>query len=158
MFFSCTVFVLSGRGLCNGPILRPEEFYWLWCVFECDQVKTKTLYTCCEQAGRRGKDCETKQLASSSSLLTSLTAASCRAWDISVMTHDAWRDHCLCFPISLSHRYHVTSKWGKLFKETSRCCQRPQTQASRLFWGLRRITVHPGKLRKWTLDSCLSPI
>jgi hypothetical protein len=60
-FVSCTVFVLSGRGLCDGPIPRPEESYLLWCVFECDQVKIKTLYTCCEQVGRRGKDCETKR-------------------------------------------------------------------------------------------------
>jgi hypothetical protein len=60
MFVSCTVFVLSGRGLCDGPIPRPEESYRLWCVFECDKVKIKTLYTCCEQIGRRGKDYEMK--------------------------------------------------------------------------------------------------
>jgi hypothetical protein len=41
MFVSCTVFVLSGRGLCNGPIPRPEKSYRLWCVSECDQVKNK---------------------------------------------------------------------------------------------------------------------
>jgi hypothetical protein len=40
---------LSGRGLCDGPIPRPEESYRLWCVSECDQVKIKTLDTCCEQ-------------------------------------------------------------------------------------------------------------
>jgi hypothetical protein len=49
MFVSYTVFVLSGRGLCDGPIPRPEESYLLWCVSECDQVKINTLYTCCEQ-------------------------------------------------------------------------------------------------------------
>jgi hypothetical protein len=54
---SCTVFVLSGRGLCDGPIPRPEESYRLWRVLECDHVKIrKTLYTCCEQVGRRGKE------------------------------------------------------------------------------------------------------
>jgi hypothetical protein len=57
---SCTVFVLSGRGLCDGPIPRPEESYRLWCVSECEQVKIKTLDTCCEQVGSGGKDCETK--------------------------------------------------------------------------------------------------
>jgi hypothetical protein len=61
MFVSCTVFVLWGTGLCDGPIPRPEESYRLWCVFECDQVWSKTLYTCCEQVGRRGKDYETKR-------------------------------------------------------------------------------------------------
>jgi hypothetical protein len=49
---------LSGRGLCDGPIPRPEESYRLWCVSECDQVQIKTLDTCCEQAGTRGKDYE----------------------------------------------------------------------------------------------------
>jgi hypothetical protein len=49
MFVSCTVFVLSGRGLCDGPIPQPE----------CDQVKIKTLKTYGEQVGRRGKDYET---------------------------------------------------------------------------------------------------
>jgi hypothetical protein len=51
MFVSCTVFVLSSRGLCDGPIPRPEESYRCWCVFECDQVKIKPLHTCCEQVG-----------------------------------------------------------------------------------------------------------
>jgi hypothetical protein len=55
MFVSCTVFVLSGRSLCDGPIPRPEESYRLWCVSECDQVTINNLDTCCEQVGRRGK-------------------------------------------------------------------------------------------------------
>ena len=28
--------VLSGRGLCEGLITRPEESYRLWCVVVCD--------------------------------------------------------------------------------------------------------------------------
>jgi hypothetical protein len=40
-FVSCTVVVLSGRGLCDGLIPRPEESYRLWRVFECDQVQMK---------------------------------------------------------------------------------------------------------------------
>jgi hypothetical protein len=54
--------VLSGRGLCDGPIPRPEESYRLWCVSECAQVKINNLDTCCEQVGRRGKDYERKIL------------------------------------------------------------------------------------------------
>jgi hypothetical protein len=38
---SCTMFVLSGRGLCNRPIPRPEESYRLWCVLEYDQMKSQ---------------------------------------------------------------------------------------------------------------------
>jgi hypothetical protein len=45
MFVSCIVFVLSGRGLCGGPIPRPEEPYRLQCVSECDQAKIKTTST-----------------------------------------------------------------------------------------------------------------
>jgi hypothetical protein len=29
---SCEVYILSGRGLCDEPILRTEESYRLWCV------------------------------------------------------------------------------------------------------------------------------
>ena len=28
--------LLSGRGLCDGPIPRPEESYRQWCVIVCD--------------------------------------------------------------------------------------------------------------------------
>ena len=29
----CLCCVLSGRGVCDGPITRPEEFYQVWCVW-----------------------------------------------------------------------------------------------------------------------------
>jgi hypothetical protein len=32
----CECCVLSGRGLCDGLISRPEESYRLWCVVVCD--------------------------------------------------------------------------------------------------------------------------
>jgi len=32
MFVGCECCVLSGRGLCDGLITRPEKSYWLWCV------------------------------------------------------------------------------------------------------------------------------
>jgi hypothetical protein len=32
----CECCVLSGRGLCDGLITRPEESYRLWCVLVCD--------------------------------------------------------------------------------------------------------------------------
>jgi hypothetical protein len=63
MFVSCTVFVLLGRGLCDGPIPRPEESYRLWCVSECDEVKLKTAYTYCEKVGRRGMDCDESKVS-----------------------------------------------------------------------------------------------
>ena len=32
MFFFCECCLLSGRGLCDGLIIRPEESYRVWCV------------------------------------------------------------------------------------------------------------------------------
>jgi len=36
MFVSCRCYVLSGRGLRDELITRPEESYRLWCVVVCD--------------------------------------------------------------------------------------------------------------------------
>ena len=36
IFVCCECRVLSGRGLCNELITRPEESYPLWCVVVCD--------------------------------------------------------------------------------------------------------------------------
>jgi len=36
MFVCCECRVLSGRGLCDELITRPEESYRLWCVVVCD--------------------------------------------------------------------------------------------------------------------------
>jgi len=34
--------VLSGRGLCDGLITRPQESYRIWSVVACDQETSKT--------------------------------------------------------------------------------------------------------------------
>jgi hypothetical protein len=36
MCVCCWCSVLSGRGLCDGLIIRPEESYRLWRVLVCD--------------------------------------------------------------------------------------------------------------------------
>jgi hypothetical protein len=36
MFLCCECCVLSGRGLCDELITRPEESYQLWCITVCD--------------------------------------------------------------------------------------------------------------------------
>ena len=41
MFVCCECCVLSGRGLCNELITRPEESYRLWCVVVCDLENLK---------------------------------------------------------------------------------------------------------------------
>jgi len=43
MFFCCECCVLSGRGLCDELITRPEESYRLWCVVMCDLEAAKIL-------------------------------------------------------------------------------------------------------------------
>jgi hypothetical protein len=55
------VFVLSGRGLCDGPISRPEESYRLWCVSECDKLTINNIDTYCEEV-EDVNDYETKIL------------------------------------------------------------------------------------------------
>jgi len=42
MFVCCECSVLSGRGLCDELITRPEESYRLWRVVVCDQERPKT--------------------------------------------------------------------------------------------------------------------
>jgi len=39
MFVCCECRVLSGRGLCDELITRPEKSYRLWCVVVCDLEK-----------------------------------------------------------------------------------------------------------------------
>jgi len=43
MFVCSECRVLSGRGLCDELITRPEESYRLWCVVVCDLETTKIL-------------------------------------------------------------------------------------------------------------------
>ena len=47
MFVCCECCVLSGRGLCDELITRPEESYLLWCVVVCDleNLKNKEAMT-----------------------------------------------------------------------------------------------------------------
>jgi hypothetical protein len=42
MFVCCEGCVLSGRGLCDELITRPEESYRLWRVVVCDQETSNT--------------------------------------------------------------------------------------------------------------------
>ena len=49
----CECCVLSGRGLCVGPITRPEESYWLWCVWVWSGA-TVTIYSYSEQVEEVG--------------------------------------------------------------------------------------------------------
>jgi hypothetical protein len=37
MFVCCECCVLSGRGLCDGAITRPEESYRMWRFVVCNQ-------------------------------------------------------------------------------------------------------------------------
>jgi hypothetical protein len=53
MFVCCECCVLSGRGLCDGLITRPEESYRLWRVVVCDQETSKN-----EEAKARYQGCE----------------------------------------------------------------------------------------------------
>jgi hypothetical protein len=51
MFICCECCVLSGRGLCDELITRPEESYRLWCVVVCD-LETSRMRTPWPSLGR----------------------------------------------------------------------------------------------------------
>jgi len=48
MFVCCECCVLSGTGLCDKLITRPEESYRMWCVIVCDleNLKNEEGMTC----------------------------------------------------------------------------------------------------------------
>jgi hypothetical protein len=35
MSVSCDCCVLSGKGVCDGPIIRPEKSFRMWCIIVC---------------------------------------------------------------------------------------------------------------------------
>ena len=51
MFVCCECYVMSGRGLCDELITRPEESYRLWCVVVCD-LETSKMRRSCPALGR----------------------------------------------------------------------------------------------------------
>ena len=58
MSVSCECCVLSGTGLCDRLITRPEESYRLWCVAECDLETSRMRRPwptggCCAKRRRR---------------------------------------------------------------------------------------------------------
>jgi len=70
MFVCCECCVLSGRGLCDELITRPEESYPLWCVVVCDLENLK-----CEEAMTRvGSQRHSKKKLCGSSGISGFTA------------------------------------------------------------------------------------
>jgi hypothetical protein len=67
MFVCCECCVLSGRGLCDELITRPEEFYRLCCVVVCDLENLKNeeaMTRLGSQHHRKKKICKSKMLGS----------------------------------------------------------------------------------------------
>jgi len=58
MFVCCECIVLSGRGLWDGLITRPEKSYRLWCVVMCD-LGTSRMRRPCPTGGCRAKNKQT---------------------------------------------------------------------------------------------------
>jgi hypothetical protein len=46
MFVACEYYVLSGRGLCDEMICRPEESCRMWCVDLCDLETSRVRRPC----------------------------------------------------------------------------------------------------------------
>ena len=64
--FKCCV--MSGRGLCDALITRPEESYQLWCVVVCD-LETSWMRRPWPTAGCRAKNKQTNKLLPSGNVL-----------------------------------------------------------------------------------------
>ena len=64
MFFCCECFVLSGRGLCDELIIRPEESYRLWCVvvYDLENLKNEEAMTRVGSQRHRKKNYSTVRL------------------------------------------------------------------------------------------------
>ena len=66
MFVCCKCYVLSGRGLCDELITRPEESYRLWRVVVCDletsKEEVKSPLKGCESTTTMGCDDERKKM------------------------------------------------------------------------------------------------
>ena len=63
IFVCCECCVLSGRGLCDELITRPEESYRLWCVVVCDLenlVNEEAMTRVGSQRHRKKKRCRTQ--------------------------------------------------------------------------------------------------
>ena len=61
MFVCCDCGVLSGRGLCDEMITRPEESYQLWCVAVCD-LETSRMRRTWPALGRSATEKKVKYL------------------------------------------------------------------------------------------------
>jgi hypothetical protein len=71
MFVSCRVLCCQVEVPATGrSLVQKSTTDCRACVSECDQVKikTKNLYTYCEQVGRRGKDYETNSVSNQARL------------------------------------------------------------------------------------------
>jgi hypothetical protein len=76
MFVCCECCVLSGRGLCDGLITRPEEFYGMWCVVVCD-LETSRMRKSCPALGRRATGDKRKELIISVQGVSDITSTIC---------------------------------------------------------------------------------
>jgi hypothetical protein len=63
MSICCECCVLSGRGLCDELIIRPEESYRLCCVVVCDLENLVNVETLAHWGGGRGLSSQNKKKA-----------------------------------------------------------------------------------------------
>ena len=70
MFVCCECCVLSGRGLCDELITRPEESYLLWCVVVCDLETSRMNEEAMTRVGSQHHKISSSSSSSSSSGLS----------------------------------------------------------------------------------------
>jgi hypothetical protein len=108
---------LSGRGLCYGPIARPEETYRPWCVIVChlETLRTRRLWPmlgCCARERERKREREFCLLNNTSKLQLIQQISSCMETAIHRRTSN--HVHCHLIPDTQIVRLHSKQQDSKL--------------------------------------------
>jgi len=96
MYVCIACWVLSGRGLCDGLITRPEKSYQLWCVFVCD-LETSRMRRPWPALGRRATRKNNLPLDSQ---IAVYSPNSTTAFYIPLFLFVAFKIICCLFPLS----------------------------------------------------------
>jgi hypothetical protein len=138
MSVCCECCVLSGRGLCDELIIRPEESYPLWCVVVCD-LETSWKRRLWPTEGFRDKNKQTQKHSLASPFR--VTAGSKAFATIQICREMGSARGCYVFT------HHVWRRWWKYSPSTSRHASRRRNM---LFISRRSL------ISRWEMicDSC----
>jgi len=107
--------VLSGRGLCDELITRPEESYRLWCVVMCD-LETSRMRRPWPALGRGATGKEKKKKTSKKFNLVRCNFEHETDWRVAMLTQLPYHTFILCR--SVKYYTQISYDWSQLVCET----------------------------------------